>query len=193
MNLWTVTVIKTFIHIRKRKEVGFFPLQEPSTLPSGDLLPSWLHQNPWLFWVHDLYSLSSLQLLTALLFSTWNPADFPPQGCFLEYSKSKTVKIKEERWLFFSLQNNKLSLGGFKTSLFTTQNTSGSKQAEMVSSKAKSRTSKQGQKNLEKSKLQWDWGGVNPLRPDHYSHIGEAAEMKSPFFFPQYLYVQTIF
>lgn len=38
---------------------------------------------------------------------------------------------------FPSLQNNKLSLGGFKTSVFTTQNTSGSKQAEMVSSKVK--------------------------------------------------------
>lgn len=114
-------------------------MQEPSAMPSDDLLPSWLQQNLWLFSVHDLYSLSSLNLLIALLFSTWNPADFPHRAVpwNTPFHKSKTVKIKDESWLFSSLQNNKLSLGGFKTSVFTAQNTRGSKQAEMVFSKVK--------------------------------------------------------
>lgn len=75
-----------------------------------------------------------------MLFSTWNPADFPSQGCFLECSISHIKDSQNKGWkltFFFSLQNSKLSLGGCKTSVFTTQNTSGSKKAEMVFSKFK--------------------------------------------------------
>lgn len=83
-------------------------------------------------------------------------------------------------------KNNKLSLGRFKTSFLQHKvpvDQNRQKWCPTKLNEIKTRT-----KYLEKSKLQRDWGGGNPLRLDHDSHIGEAAGMKSHFS-PYHLYV----
>lgn len=52
--------------------------------------------------------------------------------------------------------------------------------------------SKPGQKNLEQNKLQWDWGGGNPWDLTKTLTL-ERLQKWNFLFFPQYLYVWTIF
>lgn len=137
-------------------------MQEQSTLSSDDMLPYWLHQKLWLFWLHDLYYLLPVNLLIALLFITWNPSNFLPQCCFMDHSVSQIKDSHSEEWklTFSPPREYQVLFGRIQNFCLCNIRNWWSKQTETVSSKVKW-DQNQDTNSLswpEKSKSLWAWG-----------------------------------